>query len=142
MDISGALSAIGASLSIAKELKEIDASFDKAELKLKIAELTSALAEAKLGLVDVNEELHRKNDEIAELGRLLAHREASTAMRNNKRYFTNEAGEPKGPPICPVCERQGLLLQVVQDRSKGTAGAYYACPKCKANYGLHPGVLV
>ena len=141
MDIAGAIAAVTASIGLVKEIKEIDSSVDKANLRLKIADLTSALADAKLGLVEIRDELAQKDSRIASLQALLTTRDTTTAIHNNKRYFTNSAGEPAGAPICPICERSGYLLAMVQDRSRGTSGTFYTCPKCKANYGTHPGVL-
>ena len=51
--ISQVLSSIKAASDIAKLLKETDISLEKAETKLKLAELVGALADAKLELAEV-----------------------------------------------------------------------------------------
>lgn len=135
MDLASSLSAVSAALSLVKELKQIDAHFDKAELKLKIAELTEALSDAKLGLVEVAQQMVEKDTEIRRLTELLAYRAGNLVEKGPFRYYANDAGEASGAPICPVCERKGLHLQLVQDRSKGAGAATYVCPSCKANYG-------
>lgn len=135
MDIAGSLSAVTSALGLVKELREIDAQFDKAEMKLKIAELTSALSDAKLGLADIAEELKNKEAEIARLRGIIDFRDTKLVDRGQFRYFSDSEGKPIGHPLCPPCEKNGDFLSVVQDRSKGIGKITYYCPKCKANYG-------
>ncbi len=135
MDLATSLSAVTAALALVKELKQIDAQFDKAELKLKIAGLTEALSDAKLGLVEIAQEMAEKDAEIRRLSELLAYKASNLVEQGAFRYFANEAGEASGVPICPVCEKKGLFLKLAQDRSKGAGAVTYVCPSCKANYG-------
>lgn len=100
MDIAGAISAVTAAIGFARELNQVGAQVDQAALKLKIAELTGALAEAKLGLVDVAEQLRAKDAEINRLSTF-------DLALNDKIFFegfyldTFEDGSPKGDPYCP-----------------------------------------
>lgn len=132
MDVAGTLSAITAAIGLAKELKDVDHQLDKADLKLKVAELTSALAEAKMGLVDVADQLRAKDEHIIALRERLQFKADKLIDRGSFRYFS-DGGDPVGPPVCPVCEAKGLFLKLAQDRS--TNGYPYKCPNCKANYG-------
>lgn len=141
MDITGALSAITASIGLVNEIRKVDIDLDKADLKLKIADLTGSLADAKLALIDVQKDLLDKDREIERLINLLKQRDLTTIEYNGKRYLRGEDGQPKGAPFCIVCEREGLFLQIVQDRSKGAGAINYCCPKCRASYGSHPGVM-
>jgi len=135
MDVAGAISAVTAALGMVKELRAIDAQYDKAELKLKIADLTEALSDAKLGLVDVAQELKSKDAEIAALRDQLAFRAAKLVDQGHFRYFANEEGNASGPPVCPICERKGLFIRLAQDRSKSAGGVTYVCPSCKSDFG-------
>ncbi|MGB3814028.1 MAG: hypothetical protein WA950_12455 [Shinella sp.] len=137
MDVATAITSVTAALGLVKELREIDVQYDKAELKLKIADLTEALSEAKLGLVDIADQLREKDGQIARLQELLQFRNSKLLDRGQFRFFADEAGNPKGLPICPVCERRGNHLSLAQDRSRGAGGVTYYCPSCKANYGPH-----
>lgn len=141
MDIAGAISAVGASISLVKEIRGIDVDVDKAELKLKIADLATSLSDAKLALVEVREQVQAQEAQLADMRALLNQRETKTVEFNGKRYFLGVNGLPAGAPLCPVCERKGLFLQIAQDRSKGVSGACYQCPHCRANYGMNPGVM-
>ena len=65
MDIIGGLTAAKLALDLAKDLRAIDRSVDEATFKLKLADLTSALADAQLALseakvkmADLEKELH------------------------------------------------------------------------------------
>jgi hypothetical protein len=57
MDIASGLSAASAAITIAKDLREIDRSVDEATFKLKIAELTEALADTKIALSDARNKI-------------------------------------------------------------------------------------
>jgi hypothetical protein len=132
MDIAGSIAAVGSALSIVKELKEIDAQVDQASLKLKVAELTSALADAKLGLVEVAEQLREKDGEIKRLAELVRYRAENLVDIRGFRY-KSVGGEPAGIPLCPVCENKGLFVHLAQDRTKN--GHPYTCPSCKGVFG-------
>jgi hypothetical protein len=133
MDLPATISAVGAALGVVKELKAIENQFDQALLKLKIAELTSALADAKLGLVDVSEQLHAKDEEIAELKRLVRYRADNLVDYNGYRYPSKD-GKPDGIPYCPACEaKDRLFIRLVQDMA--APHHPFKCPHCKANYG-------
>lgn len=137
MDVAAAIGAVTAALGLVKELREIDSQLDKAELRLKIADLTGALSDAKLGLIDVAEQLRAKDDEISRLKELVAFRETKLSDQGEFRYFADETGAPKGAPICPRCEKKGDFHRLAQDRSKGAGRITYYCPACSANFGPH-----
>jgi len=132
MDVAGAISAVTAAIGFARELNGVDVQLDQASLKLKIAELTTSLADAKLGLVDIAEQLRAKDAELASLRQQIQYRAENLVDHKGFRYQA-EDGKPKGLPYCPVCESKGLYVRVAQDRSVN--GYPYKCPNCKSNYG-------
>lgn len=67
MDLMQGLSAVSAGLGIVKELRDLDRSVDEAAFKLKLAELTSSLADAKFALVDAKERSAELKNKISEL---------------------------------------------------------------------------
>ncbi len=67
MDIIGGLTAAKLALDLVKDLREIDKSIDEATFKLKLAELTSALADTKVALSDAKLSLQEKDEAIASL---------------------------------------------------------------------------
>jgi hypothetical protein len=65
MDVITGLGALSQALNIAKDLREIGRTYDEATFKLRMSELQSALADAKIGLSQSSErivELERELD--------------------------------------------------------------------------------
>lgn len=120
---------------MASELRHIDHQLDSADLKLKLVEMMEALAKAQSDLVEAQAELDKKDAQIARLQSEAAFRSTKLVGRGQFRFFADDAGNPKGRPICPKCERRGEYLEVVQDRSRGAGRITYYCPGCNANYG-------
>lgn len=130
MDLPGALTGISTALTIVKQLNEIDARVDESTFKLKIAELTAALAEAKLGLVDAQEALREKDQELSSARAKLKFKAEETTRYKGMTYDIKD-GEPAGVPYCPVCEADGTFIKLVHYTT--TAGLPWKCPKCKAD---------
>ncbi|WP_192257364.1 hypothetical protein [Mesorhizobium caraganae] len=131
MDIAATISAVTAAIGLAKEIRSIDAQIDQAELRLKIADLTSSLAEAKMGLVDVADQLRQKDNEIARLSAF----EGDLSDKIFKDGFHMDAfedGTPKGDPYCPYCieRKMGLFRLHHLDKPGRPSG----CPHCKTVY--------
>tara|TARA_R110002074_G_scaffold19524_2_gene62141 strand:+ start:524 stop:949 length:426 start_codon:yes stop_codon:yes gene_type:complete len=71
MDIAQGLSSASTALTIVKQSRDIDKSVDEATFKLKLADLQSALTDAKVALAEARESQVEKNAEISELKRSL-----------------------------------------------------------------------
>lgn len=94
------LTSIKTATDIAKLLKNADTSLEKAELKLKLAELIEALAEAKLQTANIKEGISEKNKTIKELeGKL----NLQSTMQFQKPFYWCIEGEKKDGPFCPQC---------------------------------------
>ncbi|UDL89428.1 hypothetical protein LGH82_30955 [Mesorhizobium sp. PAMC28654] len=133
MDIAGTLSALAAALGVVKDLREIDGQFDKAELRLKIADISGALADARLGVIDAGEVIRAKEQEIARLAALFAYRADRTIRLNGYTYEKAEDSDrPVGLPFCPVCEQKGHLLRLVEPYRPGRPKI---CPRCATDFG-------
>lgn len=97
MDLVGGLTAARLAIDIAKDLRSIDRSVDEATFKLKLADLTSALADAQLALSEAK-------TRVAEL-----ESELSTALN----------GE-----ICPKCRTGRLNLVKSSKMAMGGLGNF------------------
>lgn len=114
-----------------KQLNEIDARVDEASFKLKIAEVTAALAEAKLGLVDAQEALRAKDAELSALRDRLKFKAEETTSYKGLTYDAVD-GKPVGAPYCPLCEAQGKFIRLVE--YVALPGHPWKCPACKADF--------
>lgn len=136
MDIPTTLTSIATAVGILKQLNEIDAKVDEASFKMKIADISSLLADTKLRLIDAAEELREKDTEIKNLKQLLAFKAEHTVRARGFTYECDEGGTPKGVPFCPACEASGTMIKLVHYTTD--RGMPWKCPKCKADYQIVP----
>jgi len=90
--ISSILTSVKAATEIAKFLKDSDISLEKAETKLKLADLVGALADTKLEIAEIQELLIEKDDKIKELQYALI-QHGKMVWRAPVYYMRNEDGE-------------------------------------------------
>ncbi len=128
---TSALTGISTALTIVKQLNDIDQKVDEASFKLKIAEISSAFAEAKLGLIDAQQELRQKETEIAALKSSLQ-RKDETVEHSGYRYRCDAEKQPIGTAFCPICMDDGRFVLTVQSDKSGRP---YVCPRCDGNFG-------
>jgi hypothetical protein len=127
VDIMTALATASQAIKLAQDLRSIDKAMDAAEYKLKIAELSGALSDIKLALVEAKDELASKQSEIDKLKGTFARVQETVEIRGYK-YDKNAEGKPTGRAYCPVCEQKGTLMHLSK------LGPMQQCPSCKAVY--------
>lgn len=125
--IATILSSIKTATDIAKFLRESDLSIERAELKLKLADLVSALAEARMELAEIQETLAAKDKQIAELEE--AFQSKDNLVRHYDAYYTtDENGNPVGLPFCLRCwENDHKKRQLVHDAKDFRTRVCTAC---------------
>ena len=113
--ISAVLSSLKTATDIAKFIRESDQSLERAELKLKIADLVGALADVKLELVELQETFAAKEARIKELEE--AFQTKDRLIRHYDAYYrSNAEGRPEGVPYCLRCwENEHKQRQLVHD---------------------------
>ncbi|HEY0083233.1 MAG TPA: hypothetical protein VGB61_10615 [Pyrinomonadaceae bacterium] len=100
--ISTFLTSIKTATEIAKAIKSVDVSLEKAETKLKIADLIESLAEARMQAAEIQEILQEKDGRIAELEK--AFELKSKLVRDGDAYYqADENNKPTGDPYCSHC---------------------------------------
>lgn len=113
--IGAVLSSLKTATDIAKFLRESDLSLERAELKLKLAELVGALADAKIELTEVQEALSAKDKHIAELEDAFQSKDVFV-RRRDAYYHADESDNPTGVPFCLRCwENDHKKRQLVRD---------------------------
>lgn len=126
--INATITAIKHSIDIAKAIKDADSTLEKAELKLKIAELIESLADAKISATEFQDVIQEKDSRIAELEDLLKFKDK--LVRKDGMWFkADENGEPIDEPFCSNCwdsERKAIHLNNRRD--------FFECPWCKNKF--------
>ena len=110
---------------VAKLLMSSGSALEKAELKMKLAELLEALAEAKIQAVAIQEELAASQ----ELARAFRERLeiAEKVVYRAPSYFLQNADELDGP-FCQRCyDSERKLIRLQQPGREG----YWVCQNCK-----------
>jgi len=109
--ISAILGSVKTATEIAKLIKDSDLSLEKAEMKLKLAELISALADAKMEISEIQELILQKDQKIRQL------KESINTQENmifEKPYYWRIDGTEKVGPFCQHCydkDRKVIRLQ-------------------------------
>jgi len=124
--ISTILSSLKAATEIAKLIKDSDVSLEKAESKLKLAELISALADAKIEVTEIQQVLLEKDAEVRDLKAKL---EVRAKLQWEKPYYWLIDGTEKDGPFCQHCYDKNRELI----RLQGSSG-YWECKACKSGY--------
>ncbi|MEW6164251.1 MAG: hypothetical protein AB1642_04235 [Pseudomonadota bacterium] len=125
--IGAALNSLKAATDIAKFLRESDLSLERAEFKLKLADLVGALADTKLELIEVQEALSEKDKRIAELEEAFESK-GSLVRHNDAYYVADEAGSPTGIPYCLRCwENDHKKRQLVREAKDYRTRVCTAC---------------
>lgn len=114
------ITSLKAATDIAKAIKDADFSLERAETKLKMAELIEALADAKMHAAEIRDVIHERDERIAELERTL---NVKGKMIHKSPFFYMEGDEI---PFCPKCwEANARAIHLVlSDDGLGT------CPNC------------
>ena len=132
--IGAAITSVKTAFEIAKLIGSSASSMEQAELKLKLAELMGALADAKMELVEVQDALIEKDAKIEELEK--AFEEKGELTRQNDAYYAVDAGgNPTGKPYCLRCwESDHKKRQLV--RFGGSKRFESICTACSQKYEL------
>jgi hypothetical protein len=128
--IAAFITSIKNATDLAKAIKEAGGSLEKAEAKLKLADLMESLAEARIQAAEVQEILQAKDKKIAELEE--AFKLKSKLVRSIDAYYEiDESGKPTGAPYCSHCwEVNHKTVHLHTDFPP----IRKICPACKTRY--------
>ncbi len=128
--IAAFITSIKNATELAKAIREAGVSLEKAEAKLKLADLMESLAEARIQAAEIQEIIQAKDKRIAELEEAFALK--SKLVRHSDAYYeTDEGGKPKGDPYCSRCwEANHKTVHLSTDFPPITK----SCPVCKTEY--------
>lgn len=122
-----ALNSLKVASDLVKALRAADVSYEKAEMKLKIAELTELLADARMSVLDTQEEIFGLRARIRELGESSRKRSRrDTFQFREVAYWEVVDGAVVDGPFCQKClDADDKEIRLV-DRKNG----YTCCDKC------------
>ena len=142
MDFIGTIAIATKAIEGLKLLRGLEKTFDEANFKMQIADITSNLADLKIALVEAKSEAAEKDAEISRLKNEFAFRAENTIESNGFRYEKSSAGKPQGMPFCPRCEKvDGRLINLAKT-GMSSGGLHKAiCPQCKSEFGRVTGYL-
>lgn len=130
--IATVLNSLKTATDIAKFLRESDFSIERAELKLKLAELIGALAETKIELAELQETISAKDKRITELEDAFQSRDALVRYRDAM-YAKDASDEPMGVAYCLRCwETDHKQRQLVA--ASGSIRNENICTACGQKY--------
>ncbi len=96
-------------------------------MKLKLADLISALADAKIELAEIQDIISEKEGKIKELEEAL---EVKNKMHYEKPYYWMIDGDKREGPFCQQCyDSKGKQIRL-QDKKNG----YWTCSTCKNDF--------
>lgn len=124
ISIIAVLNGLKTATEIAKTVKDIDISIEKAELKLQMAELINAIADAKVSVAEIQEVVAKKDKEIGQLKESLQMK-AHLVRYRDAYYEQNEKGKETGMPYCSHCWEANKKL--IHLHSKGVQRICAAC---------------
>jgi hypothetical protein len=127
--VSTVITSIKTATEIVKALRQVDISLDKAETKLKLADLMDSLADARIKAAEIQEVVRTKDQRIAELESALAIK-ANVCRHGDAYYEIDSNGKPTGDPHCSHCwEVNHKLLHIHETNS-----TYSHCSACNTSF--------
>jgi rRNA maturation endonuclease Nob1 len=139
--VTASLQSIKVAIDLLKEAREVARSLQNAELQLKLANLAEALADAKLKIVEVQEENLHLREELAQL-KLKQDLRSRVTKRDN--VYVPQAGEIDGYGTVPWCtncfDTQGTLISLhhkvassIGIGNHSVTSYKWECPNCKSS---------
>ncbi|GGA14966.1 hypothetical protein GCM10011498_14020 [Amylibacter cionae] len=137
MDFVTALTTLNETLKVSKGLLNITHEMDKAELKLRFAEVVDGILEAKNSLVDAQQNERELLLEIASLKKKLNER-GNLEDEDGLLFELDENGKRSDRPYCNYCYvKEDKLFRV--RRSQSGYSYQYNCDNCNKGLGVHRG---
>jgi len=129
--IMEAIAAVSQAVDVVKGMRAVEKSFDAATYKIQIADLMTALSDAKMELLAARDAATAKDAELERLKMTLASQDELVDGRGGFKYRANAERQPSGLPICPTCEqRDGRITFTIKDDSPRKV----RCPVCASRF--------
>lgn len=128
--ITAALNALRTATDIAKGIRQADISLEKAEHKYQLADLISALADAKIAISSIQEDVIDKDRQIRELQATINLKKEMTYIDP---FYWQVKGETHDGPFCQQCyDANGKAIRVSFYDTND-----WFCKTCGQSYFVH-----
>lgn len=125
--ISSALSSLKIATDITRLLRESGLTLEKAEIKLKLAELIEALAETKIQLSEIKNLVFERDQQIKELEDAL---KIKRELKWEIPFYYLDEVDSKDGPYCQQCyDKDGKLIRLQEPRTGSGALECKTCGK-------------
>lgn len=130
--IQAGMASVQSGIQLTKLLASTFGTLDRAEQKLKLAELMSALADAKIALASALEQMADLDKKVTERAKLDA---VKKWFVDGVYVLLDERDSPRDGPFCSRCfDVDSRLVRPANDRT-GERGMGI-CPQCKTKFPL------
>lgn len=125
--ISSLLSSLKTATDIAKFVRETDLSLEKAETKLKLAELIRALADVKIEAAEIQQAILERDEQI---GKLTTELKMKSDLQWRQPYYYMLQPDGTESYFCQHCrDSDGKLARLHSD-----GNGYFHCSVCNGNF--------
>jgi ribosomal protein L37AE/L43A len=123
-DVPAVISNLATAGTIVRALIDAERTFDKAELKLKLADVMVSLADARVQLSDIQAAMDSLAFQLREANAKLTF---AGTMEYVRPYYMNTAGGKRDGPYCPTCwdGRERLAIRLYQ-----AGQGFWECHTC------------
>lgn len=135
VDVVGVVSSIKSAYEIAKVLKDSSEVFDKAEVKLKLADLIGALAETKMEIASIQEENMELRNKLKQKSEYESKKNNYVLIESGKGTFLYKSKSEPEHYICPRCLENNSEFHIIQLAVYGMSEVN-RCPSCDTKYYL------
>lgn len=125
--ISSLLSSLKTATEIAKFVRETDSSLEKAETKLKLADLIGALADAKIEAAGIQQVILERDEQIREL---TAELKLKSDLKWRQPYYYMLGSDGTESHFCQHCRDSDGKLARLHTDGKG----YFHCSVCNGHF--------
>lgn len=130
-ELGAAYAAVRTAGEIAKAVVAADKMLGEAELKLRLADMMGALADAKMAMASVQDIVDAREAEIARLNEALENK-AKVVRVHSGYYEVNGQGKPTGDAYCMRCYEEERKLRHISYPKFANEDAH--CPVCNRKY--------
>lgn len=141
-EITQGLASLKVAIDIAKGLQAANSALEQAVLKVQLADLMGALADAKVALAQSQERFAEKDAEIQSLKNWELQRSRYSLISPWPGGFVyalreSRAGNEPAHWLCTKCFDKGIRTILIQEAGGPSRKTAFVCPTCRSSQSTH-----